>query len=343
MNQRELAKEGLDLKLTFLLLLRKIAYVIIAMLIGALLCGGGYAIWHGNELNQRKYVATSKYYITFEEIEDKSFFDFYYNGSTWDELLSTDAILGYAMTLLPEEYDRAYVDSCIEAGLYSDVRVLSTQVRGKSEQEAELFQNAIEQAVVHYAQDGEKLHAIEIIQSDEAVREVLADHLIRVTVIGAVIFGIGMILGLLLYIAIQDAVYLPEEFAKRYPDIPIAGICFEQVKDYFSVEVGTQEYYTKEACAVLQDVTNGQKYPVVSMQKLMTPDKLDYAKWKQAGGIIMEFPQGAANAQKLAHVLHNMNMGNCPVICTVMIGKDRKLTECYYRLGCKRLSSAREE
>lgn len=323
MNQRELSKEGVDLKLTFLLLLRKIAYIVIAALAGALICGGIYALWHGNVMKHRKYTAASKYYITFEKIEDESFFDFYYNGATWDELLSTDAILGYAMTLLPDTYDRSYVDSCIEAWLYADVRVLTTVVTAKDLQETELFQDAIEQAVVHFAADGEKLDAIEIIQSDEPSPEEIADNVLRAALTGAVGFAVMMLLLLLLVLAIQDAIYLPEQFTRRYPEIPIAGIRFPE-------PAGST--YQKELEANLSYLTGGCAYPEISMTELLPGDQKVYDKIQKAGGVILEFPQGKENSKKLNHVLQNLALRNCRVICTVMTGRLYKLTKCYYRI-----------
>ncbi len=207
MDQRELEREGVDLKLVLLLLLKKIPIVIISTLAGAFLCGALYGVWHSRALGRREYEARSQYYITFEEIEDKTFFDFYYNGYTWDELLSSDLILGYAMELLPEGYERSYVDDCVKAEILSDVRVLTTTVRAKEAEEVRLLQRAIEQAVIHFAEDGEKLDHIEVIRSGEAVLEEVADHMLRAAVTGAAGFALAAILVLLLLFAVQDAVY----------------------------------------------------------------------------------------------------------------------------------------
>ena len=53
MNRRELEKEGVDLKLVLLLLLKKIPYVIISALLGMILFGTVYGIWR-SELSGRK-------------------------------------------------------------------------------------------------------------------------------------------------------------------------------------------------------------------------------------------------------------------------------------------------
>lgn len=317
MNQRELEREGVDLKLVLLLLVKKIPIVIISALVGALLCGALYGVWHTRAIGRSGYVARSQYYITFEEIEDKTFFDYYYNGYTWNDLLSSDLILGYAMTLLPEGYDRQYVDDCIEAEILSDVRVLTTTVTTKDADEAVLLRQAIEQAVVHYAADGEKLECIEVIRSEEPVREKVTDHLLRAAVTGAAGFAVMTVLVLFLCIAVQDAVYLPQEVEERF-GVPCAGI---ECKNLMLREELIQN--EERLCA-------GKEYPSLELQAFVGAEASLYEKIRDQGGVIVKVPQGKKNSKWLSRVLHNLSVQDCRVIYTKITEADGFLVGCYY-------------
>ena len=317
MNQRELEREGVDLKLVLLLLVKKIPIVIVSALAGALLCGALYGVWHSRVLGGRMYEARSQYYITFEEIEDKSFFDYYYNGYTWNDLLSSDLILGYAMELLPEEYERHDVEERVEAEILSDVRVLTTTVKAGDVAEAALLQQVIEQAVVHYAGDGEKLERIEVIRSEEPVLEEISNHMLRAACTGAAGFAVMTVLILLLCIAVQDAVYLPKELEERF-GVPCAGIeCGNRV---LCGELARNE---ERLCA-------GGAYPVLSVIELLGAEADVYDRIRKAGGVILAVPQGKKNSKLLSRVLHNLKLQDCPVVYAKITEADERLTGCYY-------------
>lgn len=317
MNQRELEREGVDLKLVVLLLLKKIPVVIVSALAGAFVCGALYGIWHSRALEHRAYEAKSKFYITFEEIEDKTFFDYYYNGYTWNDLLSSDLILGYAMELLPDGYDRGYVDECVEAEILSDVRVLTTTVKAMEADEVRLLQTAIEQAVVHYAAGGEKLAQIEVIRSEEPRLEEVVNHMLRAAATGAAGFALAAVLSLLLVIAVQDAVYLPQEMEERY-GVPCAGIECKNQKLH-------EELIQNEA-----RLGGEGAYPVLSMQELLDAGTALYDTIRDRGGVILAVPQGRANSKWLSRVLHNLKIQDCPVIYTKITKTDEWLVKWYY-------------
>lgn len=331
MNHRELEKEGVDLKLVLLLLLKKVWIIIVAALIGAVICGGIYAIWHGVLMDRRQYEAQSKYYITFEETMEKSYLDHYYNGYTWNDLLSSDPILGYAMTLLPEGYERVYVDDCVEAEILSDVRVLTTTVKADTPEETILIQSALEDAVVHYAQVGDKLEEIVVIRSDEPKLETIANATIRATLLGAAVSAIAAVFYLLFLIAVQDSIYLPEEFYARY-NIPVAGVrlACETGKKVKKNEEMLQQRLTYELESGLSCFCDGKRYETVSMEELYLLHENAHERLERAEAVVLEFPQGKENSKKLKHVMWMLETREYPVLCAVMTNADPFLIGHYY-------------
>ena len=344
MNRRELEKEGVDLKLVFLLLLKKIPCVIVSALIGLILFSTVYGIWHYELSAHPRYQAESKYYIVFEETIEKNYLDYYYNGYTWNDLLSSDPILGYAMTLLPDGYDRTYVDDCVEATILSDVRVLTTTVKADTPEEVTLIKEALEKAVVHFGTEGEKLEQIIVIRSDEPELEKVTNEIVRVALIGAVAFAVLSILVLLVWIAVQDAVYLPEEFMDRYR-IPVAGIELHlrrQKNDGGKSEKNVansrklpgwerlEEQLLQDKEQNLTYLTDGKEYITASMEELLTYSASDYEKVRSCDGILLRFPQGSANSKKLSHVIKTLEIQKCVVLCAVMTDADPFLIKQYY-------------
>lgn len=331
MNHRELEKEGVDLKLVLLLLLKKVWVIIGAAVVGAVICGGIYALWRGKIMDGIRYEAQSKYYITFEETMEKSYLDHYYNGYTWNDLLSSDPVLGYAMTLLPEGYERTYVDDCVEAEILSDVRVLTTTVKASTAEEVVTLQAALEEAVVHYAQVGDKLEQIVVIRSDEPQLETIADATIRATLLGAVFAAIIAVFCMLFWAAVQDCIYLPEEFYVRY-GIPVAGIRpvstkGEQVKKSEEVLRGRLE---SELESGISHICKEKSYEIISMEELYVLAEDVLRRLEQAEAVVLEFPQGEANSKKLAHVMCMLKTRECPVLCAVMTGADLFIIRHYY-------------
>ncbi len=323
MSQRELEKEGVDLKLVLLLLLKKISRVIIAALAGAVVCGGIYAVWHGMLMDKRQYEAQSKYYITFEETMEKSYLDYYYNGYTWNDLLSSDPVLGYAMTLLPEGYDRSYVDDCVEAEILSDVRVLTTTVKADTSEEVLLIQEALEEAVVHYGTVGDKLEQIMVIRSDEPQLESITNAIVRATATGAVVFAVLMTLLLLFGIAVEDGIYLPEEFVRRF-QIPVAGVRFGR-----KARAELQEQFAGELAENLSYLTDGKEYCEISVQEVQEADREMFAKWRALSGVVVRFSQ-QESSRKLTHVLERLKLQDCVVLAAIMVDADVALVARYY-------------
>lgn len=315
-----------------------------------MLCGGLYGIWHSRALGNRNYEARSQYYITFEEIEDENFFAFYYNGYTWNDLLSSDPILGYAMTLLPEGYDRSYVDDCVKAEILSDVRVLTTTVTAPSAEEVVLFQDAIEQAVVHYTGVGEKLERIEVILSRAPELEDVANHMLRAAAVGAAGAALLAVLLLLFVIAIEDAVYLPQEFEERF-GIPCAGVDCGFLRAELAANEAqlcggsnsqgsnSQGSNSQGSSSQGEDRSGnrvGGEYPVVGMQRLLDGDESVFHEIRERGGVIFSFPQGKANGKRLARAIHNLKLQDCRIVCARITDADERLLKRYYGLSRRR-------
>jgi hypothetical protein len=216
-----------------------------------------------------------------------------------------------------------------EAEILSDVRVLTTTVRAKDAAEVTLLQRAVEQAVVHYAEDGEKLELIEVIRSEEPVLEELSDHMLRAAATGAAGAALAAVIVILLLIAVQDAVYLPEELEKRF-GVRCAGI-----------ECGNRELQ-RQLAQNEEWLLKGNEYPVLSMQEVLNAGAEVFARIRNAGGVILSVPQGKRNSRRLSAALHQLEIQDCKVIYAKITDADERLLRWYYgRQGNVRSSAKR--
>lgn len=336
MNKERFMKEGADLKLVLLLLLGKWKRILVVTVILTCLSLSSYIIYYTISSSGAGYEAVSKYYITFDKIEDESFFDYYYNGYTWNELLSSDLIMGKVAENLSGSYTREYVDSCIDADILSDVRVLTTTVKAKDEEEASLFQKEIENAVTLFGNEGEKIYMIEVISSSAPEKITFDNNAWRAALLGFVAGFIIVILFSLFEIAVSDAIYLPTEFEERY-NIPCAGMLYknETEKDIMNFLSGKKKKddeigLHKELTANLEYLMEKKDVNAVSMEELLLADDNMYGKMRALDGVILLFPQGKKNSKLLTRVMRNISIQGCNVIAGVITETNETLIRTYY-------------
>lgn len=337
MNQEEMEKESVDLKLIWTLIVRSIPVLIAAMAVAAFISCAVYSIYYHYQKAGRRYEAVSKYYITFSESMDKSYLDYYYNGYTWGDLVSSDPILGYAMQILPDGYDRRTVDGLIETEILSDVRLLTTTVRAKEPELVTEIQAALEEAVVRYGGIGENLEKIEVIRSDDPILETIPDHRWKFVLIWSVLAFVFALFGELAGIAVRGVIYLPGQVSRRY-GIPAAGVRLKKkaLKPGQSEKMSGryteyEDQCNQELTQNLNYLTKGKEYPTVVVNYPGGYTEKEFARFREAGGVIIEFPQSKTSYRDMDKLTDTLKIQDCPVICAVMTQGDRSLLSRYQK------------
>lgn len=337
MNQEEMEKESVDLKLIWILIVRSIPALIAAMAVAAFISCAVYSVYYHYQKAGRRYEAVSKYYITFSESMDKSYLDYYYNGYTWGELVSSDPILGYAMQLLPDKYDRHTVDGLIETEILSDVRLLTTTVKAKDADVVIEIQTVLEEAIVRYGGIGENLENIEVIRSDDPILETIPDHRWKFVFVWTVLAFVFALFGVLAGIAVQGIIYLPGQVSKRY-GIPVAGVRLNEKSLKSGRAEKTHGRYAEyenqlkqELTQNLNYLTKGKEYPVVVVNCPGGYTAKEFERFRAAGGVMIEFPQSKTSYRDMDKLTDTLKMQDCPVICAVMTQGNRSLLSRYQR------------
>ncbi len=228
-SQERRMQEGMDFRLTVLLLLRKTGYIITAGIIGALVAGGVYLLTHVVYAPAREYQAVSRYYIDFTVDENGDRAYDYYNAATWNDVAASDPILDYTMSLLPDGYDKEQVREAVFCEQPSDYRIITTTVTTGDQTKTAEIQKATEASILHYGEMMEEFEKISVIMSSEVTLVALDLHTVKVFVLGGIGGVLLMLLWLIFQIILDTSIYVESTFERRY-GYPVLGVFFRDAE-----------------------------------------------------------------------------------------------------------------
>ncbi|MDE5825876.1 MAG: hypothetical protein K2H91_14535, partial [Lachnospiraceae bacterium] len=130
MEEIELMQQGVDSRAMLATFIIKLPKLLILAVAGAVLGSGLNLFVVLVKIQNRCYVSETEYYVAFDKGQDDA--RHWYNDFTWNDVLTTDGILGRAMELLGNGYERSQVKEMIRADILSDVRYLTITVKGQN-------------------------------------------------------------------------------------------------------------------------------------------------------------------------------------------------------------------
>ena len=359
--------ETLNLRSFYLRLLNKIWILPLAAVVGALIGVGIYLFVTVTLGPGKMYECTSKLYLTFatfgSEDEKVKVLD-NYNAFTWNnDMLPNDEfhkIMEDVMAELGEdapEITREEVVESVDIDLPSDNRVMHVTVTNKDQKKVESITDAVLETLTRFSDITEVYDSIRVIQKDP-VQVVSRDERKGVAAFtGAVAFLILTFFGLLIYAAIDEAIFVPEDCEKRY-GLPVLGILFknDEKDDIFRNELSASyEKYISGAertvfiSADSVDSASVSEKDLESMKKIIgsefesslekvtalsVPGKVleNYRNIGTADGVILSVPYGKRNATMTEHLISQLQKHECPIFGIVLARADLKFIKRYYRV-----------
>lgn len=348
MREWPYAKEPFDTKLFVLRFIKKIHWVLMGMLIGALLIGGGYYVKKVVFGGTAEYEITTKYYIEYTNINPETGeLHNYINGATWKEWVVSDWFVDKVWQLANEKINIAEKYSVQKeelknfffADLPSDIRIPISRVTTPYEELTVLLNEALQETYFVFESEHPEMSSIKVI--DEApIQEADKDvRLLRAIILGAVAGGFLGAFGLALCIIWDDTITIPETFNYRY-HIPMVGYLGKDRTDDTKEIITNMEYLFKgEGKYTL--VIMGEKQKGVELLKYLKQEgdgnvfavaELDskiYDKLRQSQGILLAVGAGEHSGKAIEHVLEQLKLQKCPVIAAVLYAADSTLIKCY--------------
>ncbi|MBQ9332826.1 MAG: hypothetical protein IJS12_00640 [Lachnospiraceae bacterium] len=213
-------RKPMDMRKQLLVLGRNIWKLIPGIAIGAVL---GALLWIGAHriTDGAMYSGYSEFYLDFAMTESGAAYD-YYNGYTWNDLMTTDKIASHTLENLNEGSDIAELERVTTAEILSDIRVLRVSFTDSDERKCADIQTATEQALVTFGNEAKEFTQISLIKS-VSPEKVAADDRIKQAILLGAILGLLITLGIMDYrYLLDDRIYVPSDISDL--GIPLLGI-----------------------------------------------------------------------------------------------------------------------
>ncbi|MCH5257033.1 MAG: hypothetical protein J1D87_07045 [Lachnospiraceae bacterium] len=315
--------EGMDLKKLLLFLIYRFWIIVLAAVIGAVL-GGGIYLFHNVVLeNNREYRAESKVYLNFAPDETGEVYQ-YYNGYTWNDLMSTDLILDKTMSYLPDDYTAEEVISATLAEILSDVRLLTITITTSDVERTARILEATDKALVDMGQREKEFIDIEIIKETEPKLLVTDSRLLQAVLVGLVIALALVLLGMALVYILDDRIYVPGDL-KCVTQLPFVGFSFTQETDELGQRFQNDleknlEYLTQE--------TGGLTTLELGKDKDVSEQISNSAQADNA--ILLVIPYGKIDRSSLAYRIEQLSLRKCNLAGIIIKDADMRFMKWYY-------------
>lgn len=353
MKEWPYAKEPFDTKLFVLRFIKKIHWVLLGILTGALVIGGGYYLKKVVFGGPVEYDITTTYYIEYNNMDPVTGQMFNYtNDVTWGLWVVSDKFVDrtwqYALDagFQPQKYhiEKSDLKGYFTADLPTDLRIPTSTVTTPYEEVTEILNDALQLAFLDFAQERTEMGSIEITNETPLA---VADKDIRTgnaVILGILIggfLGTLMVTGLLIW---DESPVLPERFTYRY-GIPAIGYIGKRTGEP-SRECLTNLAYLfpkkgENICLVLGERSWGEKnlkkFPKEYFSKVIAMEELNeenYEKLRGAVGILLVVPAQGCKGNVIRHMLHELKVQDCICKGALLADADSRLIQ-LYRFGRK--------
>ena len=345
-------QEGIDSKALLVCFLRKLPYLLLMGVAGAVLGSGLYLLIAVTTSEGTMYQAETEYYIDFAE--GKLAARDHYNAYTWNDVLVKDWILGNSMQILGPSYNKADVKSMITAEMLSDVRYLTIKVAGSDAETVKAVSDAMRVSVETFP-SRENIDDFEVIRliEDNGVQQIKEPLFTwRAMFLGALC---GIAIGMF-RIAVSFCIgscYYTKQMIHKSLRIPVFGLLYQNGNESQGVQerglfLALQHCIEKESCKhiVIMDILkNGyaQKckdalYALYSEEFVdLTMDvqgcevlsKEKYDSIRQTDGVILAIPFGRSSREAAIDILCQFENMDCKILGAILADVDQKWLKLY--------------
>lgn len=298
MEQKAWMEEGLDLKLLFFLWKKKIVWIVVSAVVGAILFAIGYKTVTSITDGEPLYQTTGDYYITFnfEEFENA---DDYYNAYTWDTILRQDILVDAALEQLPEGYTKEQIRESVAGEMLGDYRVLTVHVQNASAEVANAIAESYTMALENFPQKVDMLSQIECWNQIPAVVVEKHTKTANAALLGAILGFLAGFFWLAFTAVLNDTVYTLGDM-KQYRDLLFLG--YE-----------TLQQDEKESRLLEENITRmiGETIPITYWNADTPLDTVPFDALRDQQGLIMKLPFGKVTGKRLERILQQFALQGC--------------------------------
>lgn len=298
MEQKAWMEEGLDLKRLFFLWKKKIVWIVVSAVVGAILFAIGYKTVTSITDGEPLYQTTGDYYITFnfEEFENA---DDYYNAYTWDTILRQDILVDAALEQLPAGYTKEQIRESVSGEMLGDYRVLTVHVQNASAEVANAIAESYTMALENFPQKVDMLSQIECWNQIPAVVVEKHTKTANAALLGAILGFLAGFFWLAFTAVLNDTVYTLGDM-KQYSDLLFLG--YE-----------TLQQDEKESRLLEENITRiiGEQVPITYWNADTSLETAPFDVLRDQQGLIMKLPFGKVTGKRLERILQQFALQGC--------------------------------
>lgn len=338
MWQCNYADETIDKKLFWLCTLKKLWILAAGICAASLLVGGGYFLCRNLSASEKQYCAQGDVYVDYIPEDGYGISTVYLNEDVWKALVKSDAFVEKVAERLAQEninISREQILESVDASLEKETRIVTVKATTADPVISEIMAEALLQAVLDYGNDYKDVASAYVLTAVGGAKRVVTDDWTgRLFLLGAVLGAFVSLTGILLSVTLDDSVYVPEQFERRY-GIKMFGIAGEeQTNENITyalreakrvVLTAPEEVAAGETESALQALLGENVRVETVLGQTGYTDTL-----RQADGIVLAVESGRHDGKKIENLLRFLDQQGCTVTGAILLYPDERLLRQYY-------------
>ncbi len=339
MWQCNYADETIDKKLFWLCTLRKLWILAAGICAASLLLGGGYFLCRNLFASEKQYCAQGDVYVDYIPEDGYGISTVYLNEDVWKALVKSDAFVDKVSERLAQEdmtVSKEQILESVDASLEKETRIVTVKATTADPAISEIMAEALLQAVLDYGNSYKDVASAYVLTAVNGAKRVVTDDWTgRLFLLGAVLGAFVSLTGILLSVTLDDSVYVPEQFERRY-GIKMFGVAGEKQMNE-NITYALREAKRVVLTAPEEDAATGETER--GLQALLgenvrvetVPGQTGNTDMlRQADGIVLAVESGRHDGKKIENLLRFLDQQGCTVAGAVLLHPDERLLRQYY-------------
>lgn len=222
MWQCDYGKEAFDMRLFWLLSIRRLWVVLAGALAGAALVGGIYYVKNVTLGGVVPYTMDSKYYLEYAvDPSDQQTYS-YFASYTWNDLLKSEAMVSEMLEELSVPMTAEELTASFEPELVSDLRICYIHTTNADAEKVREIDRVTGQAIIAVGEQQRELEEVSLLDRGQPRLDMPDLRTLRACLLGAVLGAFFALFGLGLHEILDEKIQAPGTLARRY-GMPVAG------------------------------------------------------------------------------------------------------------------------
>ena len=336
------AEEPVDLKLLCLRMMRKAGIILAATIVGALVLGGIFCLKETVFSPDEAYQVVGETYIDYIPEEGYGISRVHISDGAWGALAKSDVFVEAIMAELSAQgyaVSAEEIRNSIDASVVCDSYVVTTTVMTRDAGLAVAMSEALQNAIVDFCKDRQEIaESFVMTAPKEAQSKEWMPKTATAALVGAMLGLLVSVVGFWLSYVMDDSVYLPVTFEKRY-GLPMFG-------ELKSEELTANIKKFCKGCGKLAVAGVAADFAVEKVIEELDMAEIKFVSagvaelngaWiaglRETDGLVLAVASGRRDGRQIERVIDFLQKQEIVVKGAVLCDADEKLIARYYKPG----------